>query len=136
MNRPRIICLMIALFIIGLFGCTDDSEKIIVTTYQPEEVEAHYAKIGGKITSIKAETELWDYGICWGETPNPDLSGNNYSRAWSDVPYHPAYTTPIDFDWMLAGLDPETEYHIRMFAAKDQNTIIYGEDRKFITKKE
>ena len=121
----------------GFFtSCNDKNETIKVTTYQPEEIGRHYAKVEGNITSTKTNQELWDYGICWGEDPNPDLSGNNYSRAWVDLPNHPTYTTPIEFDWMLVGLEPETEYHIRMFAAKDPYTILYGEDRKFTTKKE
>ena len=120
----------------GFFVSCNKNETIKVTTYQPREVGAYYAKVEGKITSTETNQELWDYGICWGEEPNPDLSGNSYSRAMVDLPYHPTYTTPIEFDWTIVGLEPETEYHIRMFAAKDQNTILYGQDKKFITKKE
>lgn len=135
--KKTFLIIIVSIFFGGfLASCNDDNEEIIVTTYQPEEIGVYYAKVEGKITSTKTNQELWDYGICWGEEPNPDLSGNNYSRALVDLPYHPTYTTPIDFDWMLVGLEPETEYHIRMFAAKDPYTILYGEDRKFTTKKE
>ena len=127
MNKSKFLVLMGILLVFGFTSCNKNGEKVTIKTNQPEIVQAHYAKITGTIKSLdKNINELWAYGYCLGEQPNPDMS-----QMVSCV-----YATNHDhrpFEYTLVGLEQETEYHFRAFAFLNEDSVVFGEDISFTT---
>ena len=134
MNKSKFLVLLGILLIFGFTSCNKNGEKITIKTNQPEEVQAHYAKITGTIKSLdKNVNELWAYGYCLGEEPNPDMS-HMVTCIYATNYDHPDVSLPRPFEYMLVGLEQETEYHFRAFAfLSSEESPIFGEDISFTT---
>lgn len=129
MNKSKFLVLMGILLIFGFTSCNKNGEKVTIKTNQPEIVNAHHAKITGTIKSLdKSINELWAYGYCLGEEPNPDMS-QMVSCVYATNHDHPDVSLPRPFEYTLVGLEQETEYHFRAFAFITSNERpIFGED--------
>ena len=133
MNKSKFLVLMGFLLIFGFTSCNKNGEKVTIKTNQPETIQAHYAKITGTIKSLdKNINELWAYGYCLGEEPNPDMDEMVISIA-TGLNDFPDLSLPRPFEWTIPGLEPNTEYHFRAFVFLNQDSVIFGEDISFTT---
>jgi hypothetical protein len=64
------------------------------------------------------------YGICYGTTANPDITGSKVDKGTA--------STTGAFTAQITGLTPGTEYHARAFATNSSGTV-YGSDEPFTT---
>ena len=136
MNKSKFLVLMGILLVFGFTSCNKNGEKVTIKTNQPEIVQAHYAKITGTIKSLdKNINELWAYGYCLGEQPNPDMS-QMVSCVYATNHDHPDVSLPRPFEYTLVGLEQETEYHFRAFAFLNEDSVVFGEDISFTTPSE
>ena len=133
MNKTKILVLLGFLLCLGFASCNKNGEKVTIKTNQPETVQAHYAKITGTIKSLdKNLDELQAYGYCLGKNPNPGMD-EMYFIEQQDINYHPDLSLPRPFEWMIPGLEPNTEYHFRAFAIVWNEQPVFGEDICFTT---
>lgn len=133
MNKSKFFCLLGILLVFGFTSCNKNGAKITIKTNQPEEIGADYARITGTIKSLdKNLNELWAYGYCLGEEPNPDMS-QMVTCVYATNYDHPDVSLPRSFEYTLVGLEPETEYHFRAFAFLNEDSVIFGEDISFTT---
>jgi uncharacterized protein (TIGR02145 family) len=102
-----------------------------VTTADIINIDAHIATGGGLVTDFGGATWLDGVGIVWSTTPNPDISDiNSYDGFYQLVNFGQGPGNP--FEAILSGLEPETQYYVRAFAAKDSD-LAYGEEKTFTT---
>ena len=133
MNKPKFLVLMGILLVFGFASCNKNGEKVTIKTNQPEEVQAHYAKITGTIKALdKNLDELQAYGYCLGKNPNPDMDEMIISIASEPNNFHDL-SLPRPFEWMIPLQEAGTEYHFRAFAIVWNERPVFGEDICFTT---
>ena len=133
MNKAKFFSILGILLVFGFTSCNKNGEKVTIKTNQPETVQAHYAKITGTIKSLdKNLDELQAYGYCLGKNPNPGMD-EMYFIEQQDINYHPDLSLPRPFEWMIPGLESNTEYHFRAFAIVWNEQPVFGEDICFTT---
>ncbi len=91
----------------------------VVTTQDINNVTEVTAVALGSVTDDGGHA-LWDYGFCYGTSPNPTIddmvvSGNG---------------EPEEFTGLLLGLTPSNTYYVRAFA-ENENGIAYGNELSF-----
>lgn len=100
---------------------TTASATVTLTTTPASSITLNSAVSGGNITSDGGQS-VTARGVCWGTTTNPNTSGNHTSDG----------TGTGSFTSQLAGLNPNTLYHIRAYAINSSGTF-YGADLQFTT---
>lgn len=92
-----------------------------VTTTAASSITMNTAVSGGNVTS-DGGLSITARGVCWGTGVNPNISGNHTTDG----------TGTGSFISQLAGLNPNTLYHIRAYATNSSGTY-YGSDLQFTT---
>ena len=98
----------------------------MLSTMAMFDVTCVSAKTGGVISSAGGD-EVSACGVCWGESPNPDISGNKTV----DVPGEDGKT----FVSEITGLEQDKEYYVRAYATNSLGTA-YGNEVRFSTSTE
>jgi uncharacterized protein (TIGR02145 family) len=97
------------------------SEPVILATIEITSVTAKGAVSGGNISDAGGST-INAKGVCWAKTENPTT--NNYkTNDGSGTDLYNSY---------LTGLEPETTYYVRAYAANNNDTY-YGNQFSFTT---
>jgi hypothetical protein len=94
----------------------------VVTTTSATSITETSATVGGNVTA-QVSTAVTSRGVCWGESPNPDITGNHSTEGSG---------TGI-FSSNLTGLSPGTTYFVRAYAIHNGETI-YANQVVFSTK--
>ena len=92
-----------------------------VTTHTPQEITATTALCGCDVI-VNQGVELTEIGVCWSTQRNPTVDGFYLSTTNWEEP----------FVCTLTGLEPETQYYVRAYALRGQETH-YGVEKSFIT---
>ncbi len=102
-------------------GFAADPTAPAVTTAAILEITATTASSGGDATS-DGSSAITARGVCWSVTAGPTTAGSHT---------HDGSGTGA-FASAIAGLSPDTTYHVRAYATNDIGTA-YGEDLSFTT---
>jgi hypothetical protein len=128
--------LMLAAAVVFAEGCTKPDEpnnggndngggnndvSVTVTTATPSDITATTAVCGAEVTVSEGAT-LSELGVCWSKLANPTASDNHLSIATWNEP----------FTCTLTELEPNTVYHVRAYALRNQE-YYYGADKSFTT---
>lgn len=92
-----------------------------VTTSEVTEIYTTTATCGGEVTNDGGLT-VKARGVCWGKTPNPNLSDSHTTDG----------TGTGHFTSHLTELSKNTTYYVRAYATNDKGTS-YGEQKMFTT---
>lgn len=95
----------------------------VITTQATANIGTTNAICNGSITTLGSPNPT-SYGICYGTTANPDITGSKVDKGT-------AIATGA-FTAQLAGLTPGTTYYARAFATNNVETV-YGDDVTFTT---
>ncbi len=107
----------------GTFAITATTPTV-TTDANASNITAYTATLGGTLTSHGGDPENTTFGICWGTSANPTVSGNHVEVATHDANGH--------FTTSAAGLTRGTTYHTRAYATNSKGTV-YGADITFTT---
>ena len=92
-----------------------------VITSAVTDISTNSATCGGEITN-DGGAEVTERGICWSTNENPTLSDD-----------HIAIDSTLNvFTAIMTGLEENTTYHVRAYAANEKGTA-YGLDMMFVT---
>ncbi|MEI7726449.1 MAG: YCF48-related protein [Bacteroidota bacterium] len=108
----------------GYYWAIDDVQITglpFVNTTAPSSITTSTAVAGGTINPGGGAT-FTARGVCWGETANPDITGNHTTNG----------SGTGTFVINLTGLSHSTTYHIRAYGTKSGGTS-YGNDLSFTT---
>jgi hypothetical protein len=101
----------------------DVSEPPTVTTQAVSAIAATTATGNGNITSLGSANPT-AYGVCYGTTANPDITGSKVDKG--------AVSVTGTFVASMTGLTANTTYHVRAYATNTAGTS-YGNDVTFKT---
>ena len=119
LNFIVLICFLAG--VSALHSCKKDPVLPTLTTTAVTAISTNSASSGGNITANGGE-EVTARGVCWGTTANPTVSGSKTSDG----------TDIGTFTSAIAGLTPNTDYHVRAYATNSVGTA-YGNDLVFKT---
>ena len=119
LNLIVLICFLAG--VSALHSCKKDPVLPTLTTTAVTAITTNSASSGGNITANGGE-EVTARGVCWGTTANPTVSGSKTSDG----------TDIGTFTSAIAGLTPNTDYHVRAYATNSVGTA-YGNDLVFKT---
>lgn len=92
-----------------------------VQTANVSTISEYTAVIGGKVLD-SGGSEITSYGVCWAESPGPDIDGEHISYNEGTGPF---FTT-------IMNLELSTKYYVRAFAVNSTG-LAYGEEVTFRT---
>ena len=95
----------------------------VITTQATTTIGTTNAIGNGNITTLGSPNPT-SYGICYGATSNPDVTGSKVDKGTTSA--SGAFTA------QLTGLSLETTYHTRAFATNNVGTV-YGSEEDFTT---
>jgi uncharacterized protein (TIGR02145 family) len=119
LNLIVLICFLAG--VSALHSCKKDPVLPTLTTTAVTAITTNSASSGGNITA-SGGAEVTARGVCWGTTANPTVSGSKTSDG----------TDIGTFISAIAGLTPNTDYHVRAYATNSVGTA-YGNDVPFKT---
>jgi hypothetical protein len=102
-------------------GGNNNDVSVTVTTATPSDITATTAVCGATVTVSEGAT-LSQLGVCWSKQANPTASDNHLSTTTWNAP----------FTCTLSDLEPNTVYHVRAYALRNQE-YYYGSDKSFTT---
>jgi hypothetical protein len=113
----------ILLFSILVLSCTDQEEMEFpsITTTSITSITNNRASSGGTVSNNGGST-LLSIGVCWNTSPNPTIDDSILLDS----------TGGSNFTSDISGLNADTTYFIRSFAANDTG-ISYGNELSFTT---
>ncbi len=134
MRRPTQIILILSMFIMSWFSCSEDNNpgssisrsnntlvNIQLTTTSITSITSNGAISGGDISS-DGGNPIISRGVCWATSANPTLI-NNFTNDGNGIG---AYTST------LTNLTSGTTYYVRAYATNNNGTT-YGNQRSLIT---
>ena len=92
-----------------------------VVTSDYRELTSTSVFVWGEITA-DGGVDITERGICWGTSPEPDISGNKIFETLGNP----------QFGFTITGLQPGTDYYVRAYATNRSGTG-YGEQLSFRT---
>lgn len=101
---------------------TDENATLSITTDSVSRIASTTAFCGGKFL-IGGRPEIEKKGLCWSLDTLPTIA-NQTSVLSSNI---------VDYRAILTGLMPDTVYHVRAYAVKKNQEVIYGADYFFRT---
>ncbi len=104
-----------------LNGCREDPTLPVLNTGEAHEITINSAIVGGNVTS-DGGAEVTARGICWSTQADPTIGGE----------FKPSGTGTGEFICTIAGLNPNTEYHVRAYAENSVG-VAYGNEVTFLT---
>ncbi len=126
-NFMKLSLLFLFSLLLVLIGCKKKndatSKDVIVRTESINAITINSATCTGSIVSDGAYL-IKNKGMCWSTSPNPSISNSITDEGLGSG----------DFTSNLIGLADNTTYYVRAYA-KIANTIIYGDEISFNTKK-
>ncbi|MCK9556646.1 MAG: YCF48-related protein [Candidatus Cloacimonetes bacterium] len=103
---------------------TDPNKGLpVIETLPVSQIELGIPNISIKIIS-PGDSPLTELALCWGENPNPDLSGDHYDLD----PYYDEY--PYTMSHTLYGLEPGAKVYVRSYA-KNEHGEVWGNEISF-----
>lgn len=123
----KLISIAFALLsILFLFGSCDKEEdnstKLpVISTLDLSEITQTSVKSGGNITNDKGYP-IVERGVCWSTTQLPEITDSKTSDG----------SEKGEFESVITGLLPETEYYVRAYATNEFGTA-YGTQKVFTT---
>jgi hypothetical protein len=123
---PTALFMLLSCIVIFL-GCskdedTDQDATLAITTDSVSRIASTTAFSGGKFV-IVGEPEIEKKGLCWSLDTLPDLTDHTSILN----------TEISDFKGIMTGLLSDTVYHVRAYAVRVNQEIIYGADKSFRT---
>lgn len=117
---------MIALFLFSFQACQPEEEgsPLLITIDHMEYVVDGSYMVTGTLVSM-GDSEISGYGICWGESENPDMDGSCIDLG------SPALAG--EFKVPVSGLSASTSYYFRAFALI-HSLPVYSEEKIFTTR--
>ena len=103
------------------FVFASTAPQVTVTTSEPTDITATSAVVGGTVDAPEG-THVFQYGVCWGTEPSPDIDGNHTSDG----------TGIGSFSSTLEGLTTGLTYYVRAYVVTD-NGLAYGNEVSFTT---
>ena len=101
------------------------NNKVELAAITIDSVSYFSVKIQSRLNNTGGNT-ISDHGLCWGNTPNPDISKEHKSNGYT--------AAPADISATLKNLLPGKKYYIRSYAIIPTGTV-YGAQNEFITLK-
>lgn len=101
-------------------ACKEDS-KLVLTTSDVTDITSTTAVAGGNIIYTGSE-EITARGVCWGNKPRPDVSGNKTTDGSGSG----------TFTSLITGLSANSKYYLRAYATRQTETF-YGDEKSFTT---
>lgn len=122
-SRPKGIftALVLTAAVLLVSSCKEDPTLAKLNTSPVTEISVNSALLSGVITD-DGGAAVTARGFCWGTAPEPSINDEIL----------PAGTGPGEFNATLAGLEPNTVYHVRVFAENSVG-IAYGNEVEFET---
>lgn len=102
-----------------------DPQEFIIEQEYPSIAQIAIDSIGRGAVSIRYDIAeafsggLWSCGLCWSESPGPDIESGNKSIA-----SHNGYGIHSD---LITGLETGKEYHVRAYAVNSRGVSYSGE---------
>ena len=108
---------------IAICGCREEPiPEIVVTTYEPTDVDYTSATCGGDVVINIQGLTLSEIGICWSEHKTPTINDS----------YSSTKKVSECFVYKIPNLKPDTDYYVRAVALRGTQPY-YGEEKKFHT---
>jgi hypothetical protein len=114
----------VLLLAILISGCEIDKIDYIVPiviTYEPENIQANSASLGGIVRS-EGGKKITEYGIAWGENPNPTVNDNKIPKGSRLGETFETYSL----------FKENTTYYCRFYATNETG-VGYGDEYSFKT---
>lgn len=93
-----------------------------VVTDTPTNITALYAEVSGTVAQLEEDCHVFLRGLCWGTSPNPNISGFHTSDDMGTG----------SFSSTLWGMYPNTTYYVRAYAITEYG-LTYGNEVSFTT---
>lgn len=96
---------------------------VILFTAEVTEIIHNAATCGGTVQTTGGYT-IAERGVCWSTSAHPTVANST------------AVASGEKFTCRMTGLNTLTSYYVRAYVKTDENTVFYGDEKKFTTTKE
>lgn len=96
---------------------------VILSTAEVTEIIHNAATCGGTVQTTGGYT-IAERGVCWSTSAHPTVANST------------AVASGEKFTCRMTGLSTLTSYYVRAYVKTDENTVFYGDEKKFATTKE
>lgn len=96
---------------------------VILSTAEVTEIIHNAATCGGTVQTTGGYT-IAERGVCWSTSAHPTVANST------------AVASGEKFTCRMTGLLTLTSYYVRAYVKTDENTVFYGDEKKFTTTKE